>query len=278
MGYHYVPRFYLNGFAPNGAIWTHDRDERRSFLSQPKSIANETDMYPDEVEKYLASQIENPAKPGIEKIRSGALLDEGERLAVASYVIAMWKRVPEARSRVSKRMPEVAASVRDNLHQELDAAVRTRPDFAESAESKKRQVNEIIARYERDPPPDIWHKSLATESTPRVIDSLQTMNWRFLISEREQFLTCDNPVFFFQDEGIGKPYSELSIPFSSNITLWANRRDTPTQTFIHAKPSVVRELNRRMAFNATRFVYSERNERWILPFICKEGHLCNHIE
>jgi hypothetical protein len=47
MGYHYIPQFYLKGFANENVIWVHDRKDRRSFASQPKSVANETDMYPD---------------------------------------------------------------------------------------------------------------------------------------------------------------------------------------------------------------------------------------
>ncbi len=52
MGDHYVPRYYLKGFSQNDGktIYVYDKTERRSFKTQVKSIANETDFYSPEVE------------------------------------------------------------------------------------------------------------------------------------------------------------------------------------------------------------------------------------
>ncbi|MEN9659601.1 MAG: hypothetical protein RL571_3066 [Pseudomonadota bacterium] len=166
-------------------------------------------MYTEEIEQYLANAVEDPAKSAIEKIRDRKPLTEDDRRALANYVIALWKRVPEGRTRIAERMPKVAAEVRSNLHGELSAAVTADPRLAALAQSQKEQVNRIIAAYESAPTPNIWQQSLGKESSARVIDSLLSMEWRFLYSDREQFITCDNPVFFFPHEGIGKPTSEL---------------------------------------------------------------------
>ena len=277
MGHHYVPQFYLRGFSVNNTIWVHDRVEKRTFGSQPKTVANETNMYTEEIEQHLANAVEDPAKPAIEKIRERKRLTEDERQALANYVIALWKRVPEGRTRVAERMPEVAAEVRSNLHDELTAAAAADPRLVALAESRKEQVNRIIATYESDPPPDIWQQSLGKDSSARVVDSLLSMEWRFLYSDREQFVACDNPVFFFAHEGIGRPTSELSIPFSSSVALWASRRSGGKPLYMQAAPAAVRELNRRSASNATRFLYSERNEPWILPFVCKKQYSLNRL-
>ena len=250
-------------------MWAHDRFESRSFLSQPKAIAHESGMYPDEVEQYLANQIENPARVAIDKVRNLAPLDSADRLALASYIVALWKRVPEGRRRASERMPEVAASVKADILARIDKLVAEDPGLSTIADEKRDQVTSIISLYEEDPPPDIWHKSLRTEFTPRVADSLLSMEWRYLHTKDLMFLASDNPVFFFAHEGIGQPTSELTLPFSSSVALWANRSEKPPASIVQASPVAVREINRRAAYNATRFVFSTDNDPWILPFHCK---------
>ena len=277
MGNHYVPQFYLRGFTDGNTIWVHDRQNARSFLSQPKAIANENDMYPEEVEQHLANAVEDPAKPAIEKIRARDPPNETDRVALARYVITLWKRVPQGRARVATRMPEVAASVRQELHEQLTAAAAAAPHLAEVSEARKAEVSSILERYERHLPPDIWQLSLSKESSEAVVASFLSMEWRFLFSDRMQFLTCDNPVFFFEHEGIGKPTSEVTIPFSSSVTLWATRRPVTSTTYLPALPAAVREINRRMAVNATRFVYSRHAEEWILPFVCKSEYALNRL-
>jgi Protein of unknown function (DUF4238) len=277
MGLHYVPSFYLGGFTTGKTIWAHDREEGRSFPSQPKSVANETAMYPIEVEKYFACKVEDPAKGAIEKIRSRQPITESERAAIAKYVIALWKRVPDARSRIAQQTPKAAASVRENLHQRLDSVAASDPKFATIAEAHRQEVDRIIEKYENDPSADIWHMMLGFESTPRVQESFLSMTWRFLYSEHAQFLTSDNPVFFFKHEGVGQASSKLTVPFSSSVVLWANWKPRLGPLYSPATPAVIRELNRRMANNATRIVYSARNEPWILRFASKTDHALSRL-
>lgn len=196
---------------------------------------------------------------------------------IAKYVIALWKRVPDARSRIAQQMPKAAASVRANLHQRLDSIVASDPESATVAEVRRREIDRIIEKYGNDSSAEIWHMMLRVESTPRVQESFLSMTWRFLYSGRAQFLTSDNPVFFFKHEGVGQASSELTVPFSSSVVLWANRKPLLGPVYSPAKPAVVLELNRRMANNATRFVYSARNEPWILRFASKTDHALNRL-
>jgi len=278
MGNHYVPQYYLNGFASEGRLWAHDRVESRSFLTQPKVVAHESGMYPDKVEQYLANQIEAPAQAAIEKVRNLVPLEDSDRIALATYIVALWKRVPEGRRRASERMPEVAASVKADVLARIDELVEEDPSRSALGDERRAQVESIIKLYEEDPPPDIWHKSLHTEFTPRVVDSLLSMEWRYLHAKDSIFLASDNPVFFFAHEGVGQPTSELSLPFSSSVALWANRRKSPSMSVVQASPVAVRELNRRAAFNATRFVFSMRNDEWILPFFCKKKWALSRLQ
>lgn len=266
MGNHYIPQYFLHGFAEDGRLWAHDRTCNRSFLTQPKVVAHESGMYPPEVETYLANQIENPAKASIERIRNLQALTDSDRQAVAHYVVALWKRVPKARSRAAERLPAVAESVKAEVLTRINELVGEDPSLAHLADKRREDIGRIIAHYQTAPPPDIWQLNLKTEATPRIVDGLLSMKWRLIHSPKRILLASDNPVFFFEHEGIGKATSELTVPFSSTVALWANRQDHHHQFVVTASTTTARELNRRAAHNATRFLFSKTNESWILPF------------
>ena len=96
------------------------------------------------------------------------------------------------------------------------------------------------------------------------------MTWLFLTSDdKPTFLTCDNPVFFFTGMGLGKPRSEMTFPISSHITLWATWRTDLSEGYVSVNKEAAKEVNRRTASNATRYVLHCDDEYWILPFLTK---------
>ena len=273
MGDHYVPRFYLRGFSVNDYLWVHDRLRGVSFKSVTKSVANENDMYGDEVEKLLANKIENPAKLAIESIRTGQRISSADREALARYIIILWKRVPKGRERAAAQMPEVAESVRRDLHAQLGHLAQLDPDNERQAIAKREEIDRIINRYVEELPSEIWQRGLAAGGTGRPESVLLGMNWNFLQSRNAEFLTCDHPVFFFEHEGMGSPKAELTLPLSSSVCLWAHKLGNRQPDFYEARSAAIKEINRRTAHNATRFVYSAGNAAWILPFIQKSHEL-----
>lgn len=272
MGHHFLPQFYLRGFAIADSLWVHDRERATSFRSQPKAVANENQMYTEELEQVFANLVEQPAKSAIEKIRALQPLEASERFALARYVVALWKRVPKARSRVALNLPSAAAEVQAELEEQLRQAAQADPAFAPRAAVLSVQVREFLAGYLPGAAIDLWHKILSPDQNQAVVESLLSMEWRFLVTPTaNHFLTSDNPVFFFEHEGIGNPASELTLPFAANVALWANRRMTGGPAYQTTRRAAVMEINRRTAYNATRFAYSARAEPWILPFVLKQS-------
>lgn len=269
MGDHYVPKFYLKGFTSGEHLWVHDRLRSTSFRSIPKSVANENEMYGQELEQQLANSVEDPAKPAIEKIRRGELPSSQERDVLAHYIIQLWKRVPKGRDRVAARMPEVAESVRNEFNEAFNALAEIGPEEAEQALLKRSKVDAVLDRYIENTPPDIWQGSLAKPGSGQPESVLLGMDWQFLTSRNSQFLTCDNPVFFFEHEGMGSPQAELTLPLSSKVCLWAHKLGSRQPHFYEARPAAIKAINRRIAYNATRFVFSAHQEDWILPFVQK---------
>ena len=273
MGHHYLPQHYLLGFAEESKLWGHDVTASRSFPTQVKSIANETEMYTEELERHLANIVEGPAQDAIDRVRRRIRLRDDDRELLANYIIAMWKRVPAGRNRVAGHIPQLAETLRVQIGQQLDAIAAAEPDLAGNAITRKAEVDQIIASYKENPPDYFWHHTLKSGATPRTVQALLSMDWCFLVSPGEHFIACDNPVFFFQSEGIAADQSELSMPLSSEISLWATRANSNRPQYFTTQRSIVLELNRRSAHNAQRFLYTRDKSPWLLDFAQKPHRL-----
>lgn len=273
MGHHYLPQHYLRGFASCKAIWVHDLRDSRSFKSQIKSVANETEMYPQDLETRLANDIEDPAQGIIDALRSNTPPNNPQREILAHYIIAMWKRVPAARQRVAATIPGVADTLNSEIQLELDRIARQEPEFSELALRRKREVDALISKYKENPPEYFWHQSIDSGATPKMVQALLDMQWTVLVADQSDFLTSDNPVFFFTSEGIGSPYSELSIPFGSRVALWASRGRPQRPPVLKVNRSTVLQINRRSASNAERYLYTLQESPWALRFGTKNHDL-----
>lgn len=272
MGQHYLPRKYLRGFAKGNTIWVHDKAQRRSFPSQPKSVANETNMYGDAAEEFLATKVEDPALEALDAVRTRKVLTTSGRAVLARYVVALWRRVPRARQFVQELIPAQAESTRAEVHAALNLLLSHDASLCEAVARKHLETDEIVDRMTADGGIEIWQKMLTTHQSLRVEQTLLAMNWTFLTSDEVAFVTGDNPVFFFEHEGIGSPNSELTVPLSASVSLWASHGPRKYGHFVAARPFAAREINRRTASKSTRYVFDRDNAPWILQVLQKESH------
>jgi len=90
-------------------------------------------------------------------------------------------------------------------------------------------------------------------------------------------LTSDNPFFFFESLGVGRPESEVSFPISSDVALWATWRTDLKEGFVPAKDSLIREFNRRTVSIAKRHLFYSRNEKWVVSLANKKAVRLNGI-
>ncbi|PLC06026.1 hypothetical protein CY658_02965 [Variovorax sp. RO1] len=272
MGHHYVPQYYLRGFAVSTSVWVYDKQRKAHFRTQVKSTGNERGMYSAELESFFSEKVEGPANEAISKARDRQGLDEKEREALARYLAFFWQRVPRGRDRAISKIPQVADEVETEIIDGLTLAATEQPDLSDQVSGLKKRVKEIIRRHRDQPSADLWRGAMLLNKDPRIVEAVATMNWQFAVSDTAQFLTCDNPVFFYENEGVGRPQSELSFPISSSVTLVAsNCRKSPEGRFFRADAKLVTNLNRRTAHNAQRFAFAQRDEPWIMPFLLKKG-------
>src|SRR5262245_12895344 len=109
MGHHFVPQRYLKGFqAPErpGFLWMHDKQEGESKLVPISKVAQSPEFYEEDVEKSLDQDVERPGNDVIDKLRRGESIDDEDRRHFAYYIATMIRRVPHARARAQKLLPQ----------------------------------------------------------------------------------------------------------------------------------------------------------------------------
>lgn len=277
---HYIPRYYLRGFCQNsGEIWGYDKQQNRSFLATPAGVAKICGFYSSELESYLTNEIENPANKILDKIRNREQLSLEDKIVLSKYIAVMWKRIPVSKERFKERAPKVIEELRKEYHRDIEQAIAESPERKDQLMKLREQVDDILDRYSQEPPESVWFDIIRAESTPRMIIVLALMNWKFLtFDERPDFLTCDNPVFIIPSLGIGRINSELSFPICSHITLWATwQPGVLEEDYFPVTQAIVKELNRRIAYNTTRFAFHAEHKSWILPFLSKSKYELHHI-
>jgi len=278
MGDHYIPQYYLSGFASSGndMVCVYEKGGSLKFQSQVKNIAHETNYYSPEVERYLSNEIEGPANSVIKKIRDRMQLTQSEKEKLAIYMVVMLKRVPQSKIRMKKTAPIVAQSLQQKWDKEISKLILENPSQTDLFEKRRAEIKANLNKYSKNLPKDFWLELIPPERTPNIVKVIPEMTWLFLTCEKfPAFLTCDNPVFYFQGIGVGKPESEITFPISSNIVLWATWRSDIQEGYSPIKNQAIKEINRRTATNATRFIYHAKDEDWIPRFINKQEHQLN---
>ena len=280
MGTHYIPQHYLKGFTDPHApslIWVYEKGKPEPFRTNVKNIAHETDYYPDDVEQYLANTIEWPAQPVIDKIRKQELITPQDKARLAAYMVVMLKRVPRSRERRREMSPGIIDSVFGDLEMQLAELLAAEPTN-EVLLRRRDEVKQLRAKYEAEIPREIDHQLLPPETSPRLLAALQEMTWLFWVHDKEPvFLTSDNPVFYFEGIGVGQEHSEVTFPISSHIVLWATWRRNQLEEYVRIRETLIRELNRRTASAATRYVFHRSAEPWVMKLLNRRRHRLNRI-
>jgi hypothetical protein len=175
-------------------------------------------------------------------------------------------------------MPEISSEVANKVQSEIDRIICEKPEFREIGLRRREEVKVITKKYRDNPPDAIWHQVVLPDSTPRIAQQIAQMTRVFFYSiEQMVFLSCDNPVFFFESMGIGDPNSELSVPINGDVVLWATNRKDLTPGYYLATNSLIKEFNRRTLSNSTRFVFSGTDQAGIENFVFKSSWQLNKI-
>lgn len=275
MGQHYIPQYYLKGFTYSPAssnIWVYEKGRSSIVRRAIKAVANENKRWPQNIEDYLANKVEAPTNFVLDKIRNRQPITQGDKGVLSTYMVVMLNRVPRGIERTRATFPKVMNEVFANVENEILELIKEHPSKCSILERRLQELPSLKSKYENEFPMELWYKNLTPDSLPRVLAILPAMTWIFLTSEKKHpFLTNDNPVFFFEGLGMGRPESEITFPISSTIALWATWRKNLVEGYIAAKDAVIREINRRTASAATKYVYYSIQAPWVVSLINKKN-------
>lgn len=277
---HYIPQYYLRGFCKEFGerLWVYDKKENKSFYPKVKNIANICDYYSEELEKHLNDEIESPANKVLDKIRFRNELTVEERLVFSKYIANMFQRVPSGKRKFKDMAPKVAEDLRSKLNRELEEFSVEEPSKVKLVQQRKEEANILFDQFSSNPSDEIWHMTIQQDFPSQFVESLAKMTWIFFTTtEKLNFITSDNPVFYFKSIGIGNQSSELSFPITSSISLWATWRTDLREGYVPVKLGTVKEMNRRTASLTDRFAFYQTEEKWILPFLQQGTWNLNYI-
>jgi hypothetical protein len=154
------------------------------------------------------------------------------------------------------------------------------PDNTDRVSAALNLLDRLEAQYAITPPGTVEEQINSPWPSEKIAGAIGSMTWRLVTIPRDHFLiTSDNPAYFFESLGLGNDDSELAFPISPALALMGSRQGRP-QTVIEvtAKPVLVKEINRRLASGAERFVFAHKNASWIKAIATKRNASLNRIQ
>jgi hypothetical protein len=240
--HHFLPKFYLDGFARDGLVWLYDRTKDEYRCQQPLNTAVIRNYYVFEnqdgeqdysLENFF-SKIEGSAKSSIAKLEMHEELSIEERLDLASFIALLQVRSPkfdrEANTAIDAAMKRVAKHAFPNE----DAAGRLVRLYSE-----KTGENQISAKSMFD----FIHNekfriqlsrntviSAMLDQAQKVTFEVAMMDWVVVHAHPSSaFITTDQPIGFIVPDEFrqsGEPVFGLAsqkivklVPLSQRISL-----------------------------------------------------------
>lgn len=149
----------------------------------------------------------------------------------------------------------------------------------ELAAKRFAEVERIRQEFCEEPPKEVTYQIESPWPTMKMINAVASMTWRMAFTRGPQFfVTSDNPAFFFEGFGIGKPESEVAFPLAPDLALMGSRQGAPGAILsVEVKEEIVRELNRRMAASAERLIFSHEQQPWLPAVMSKSKPYLSRI-
>lgn len=278
---HYIPKFYLLGFTEQSVsemMYVYEKGKKEPFYTHVKNIGVEKGLYTDDLETTLANDIESSANPILVKLRNFEQITDSEKLEFSRYMFSMWLRVPNHLNWTMERSPEIIEKVFSNVERQFRELSETHPDKADLITQKLVELYSLRESKSDEYIKGAWLQNIPVGIDRPPVQAMANMEWRFLESNDDQlFVTSDNPLFYFESIGIGNEDSEVTFPISKNLVLWAKWKMNIPPGFHKARTQFIKEVNRRTASNALKYIYSSDIDDWIPILLNKKRIRLNRV-
>jgi hypothetical protein len=241
-------------------------DKKRGEWSHAaiKKVAQQDDYFSPELEKRLADEIETPGHAALGMLRGGRAPSATQREALVNYIAVMLMRVPRKRRKGRELVPAALRAVVTEAR-ELISGAEARIG-TERMRKLLADLERAEAKYSAEAPQEVIAKILSPWPTEEMVDAVRRMVWRFSLAapRASRFFTSDNPACYFESYGVGSPEAELTFPISPDLALLGSHRGLSGSTkVLTLTPELTKEVNRRMAAAAERFIFSSHRAKWI---------------
>lgn len=284
---HFVPQTYLRGFSFDKkrkkvyAYNTMTGDIRPSAIDTICSqrylyqIKDADGMPSDEIEDFLAKEIEPRYSGWLERIRRKEALDNPAIADLAHYVALQHVRVPDSLSHTEEIGEQAFRETaneqwakllddqeREKVLKELEEAYpeefaelrRKFPDF--SGKLSRQDIQDIIDGRGYELEIDIGKNNIIAtmlKSISFVAEQIVSSGWTFISApEGKEFITTDMPCYVmipvpggaisFKQGGFGHPGAHVVLPLAKDVCLLIKQGDY-YQKFGVCKPDFVDQIN-----------------------------------
>jgi hypothetical protein len=279
-----VPKFYLEYFIEAGTdgkrvLWVYDKKSNQPRPQTPVNTCVEFGFYsfqtPDgaksvEMEAAL-SQVESGAKAILDRLlgNPNGLLTADDIVALSLFLALMHVRVPRSMQSVSEVIAAGAMQFAKGSAADTEEIARY---YRETKDQDHKYTEQEFAKLLPEVDERVTVKvdpkyALFQGFTifPKVAEILLQMNWCLCQAPANRhFVTSDSPVCVFSrplpgyaafGSGLIRPDTEITFPISPKLVLLISWRYKQTKAYV-SSGAFVREMNRRMAWSAQRYVIS----------------------
>lgn len=302
--HHYLPQFYLRNFVgknPRGKLWVYTKDAENFRAASPRDLAVEKDYHTvvrrdgvidrNSIEDTVAV-LENMAAPVITKVLRGQELSFDDHQIFALFISQLLVRVPVRRdavgrimSEIFKRMSKALAENKESYH---DDYRRFQKETGDDSDVDPEKLRQFILSDDYD----IKVNSSAAlgaslGSIGTVVNCLVRMRWVFVrASGRFKFLTCDNPVFYYDPTlppnswrgvGLANAGVEVTCPVSPDILAFGCYHNLPSNSAV-ADAEIVRRFNQQRIESAHRYIFACEGSTALQRFIRRNNDATRAVE
>ena len=286
---HYLPQFYLSNFVNSDKNFYvyYKEDEEDPKVQTPLNTGIERDLYnainedgiiSDSVEKELLAPVEGAVGPIINQLLSSKSINDSDISDLALFSAFMATRVPKTIDHSQKLMETIQtfqlkelAEKPEEIDRFLKYAKENGKDYdGITVEKMIDEIKHFEDRYRIEA-----NKKVATGmsllTTLEVYKLLLEMNWCLCRAPSNSvFITSDCPVVckaevkkgsFIFGGGFGLPNAEITFPISPERCLYIHRRNA--QKYRAISESFLKEINKRTAWTAEKFLISNKNNLYI---------------
>lgn len=277
---HFLPRFYLEGFADGGMVAVYDRQKNETRIQQPintgvighfYTMTDEQGRKRYELEQLL-SEYEGKAKPIIDKLTAREPLTADERSDFAVFIALGTTRTPDIVDSLKAMSSEMVLWHTKMTYSDVDQVfqrLRADEDYSGRSDIELREEAQLMVdlvqtgglKVETN---EKWAVSMAFQMAMQIAPIFAGRDW--VVSHRENdkksFVTTDAPVFLttvaprqnsFYGVGFGNADALVFFPLNQAcmLAMYGNSGDL---RHISVGPDRIRQLNLAMANECQRFV------------------------